>query len=48
MIMASPLAAPCEIEAICNNVGSTSCGTTTPEVTCTCETRCERLAPVCI
>jgi hypothetical protein len=48
MIMASPLAAPCEIEAICNQVGSTNCGATTPEVTCTCETRCERLEPVCM
>jgi hypothetical protein len=47
-IMASPLVAQCEIDAICNQVGSTSCGTTTSEVTCTCETRCERLEPVCI
>jgi hypothetical protein len=47
-LAALPVAAPCEIEAICNQVGSTGCGATTPEVTCTCETRCERLEPVCL
>jgi hypothetical protein len=45
---ACPLAAPCEIEAICNQVGSSGCGATSSDVTCTCETRCERLEPVCL
>jgi hypothetical protein len=45
---ACPLAAPCEIEAICNQVGSTGCGATSSEVACTCETHCDRLEPVCL
>ena len=46
-IQASPLAAACEIEAICARVGSTGCGAEYSDPACSCETRCTRLEPRC-
>jgi hypothetical protein len=46
-IQASPVAAACEIEAICAQVGSTDCGAGFSDPACSCETRCGRLEPRC-
>ena len=46
-IQASPVAAACEIEAICAQVGSTGCGAEYSTPGCSCETRCGRLEPSC-
>jgi hypothetical protein len=46
-IQASPVAAACEIEAICAQVGSTGCGAEYSDPACSCEMRCGRLEPLC-
>jgi hypothetical protein len=43
-IQASPVAASCEIEAICGGPG---CGEQYSDADCTCEQRCDRLEPSC-
>jgi hypothetical protein len=46
-IQASPLAASCEIDAICAQIGATSCGSQYSDADCSCVERCERLEPDC-
>lgn len=46
-IQASPQAAGCEIDAVCAQIGGTSCGTEYSDPDCTCEQRCGRLEPNC-
>jgi hypothetical protein len=46
-IQASPVAAACEIEAICARVGSMGCGAEYSDPACSCEMRCGRLEPRC-
>ncbi len=46
-INASPLAASCEIVAICSQVGATDCGSEYSDPDCQCVEQCGRLAPQC-
>jgi hypothetical protein len=46
-IQASPVAASCEIEAICAQIGATSCGSEYSDPDCSCLERCGRLEPSC-
>jgi hypothetical protein len=46
-IQASPLAASCEIDAICAQIGATGCGSQYSDPDCSCLERCERLEPSC-
>jgi hypothetical protein len=47
-IQASPVAAACEIEAICAQVGSMGCGAEYSDPACSCELVCGRLEPRCV
>lgn len=46
-IQASPLAASCEIDAICAQVGASGCGSQYSNPDCACVARCTRLEPRC-
>jgi hypothetical protein len=47
-IAATPLAASCEIDAVCTQAGVPTCGSISgAQTNCTCETLCGRLEPVC-
>jgi hypothetical protein len=46
-IQASPLAASCEIDAICARIGAPSCGSEYSDPDCSCVERCQRLEPSC-
>jgi hypothetical protein len=46
-IQASPLAASCEIDAICGQVGASDCGAEYSDSTCACVEECGRLVPAC-
>jgi hypothetical protein len=46
-IQASPLAASCEIDAICARIGSMGCGSQYSDPDCTCIEHCGRLEPSC-
>lgn len=46
-IQASPLAAACEIDAICERVGAGSCGAEYSDPNCDCAEHCGRLEPRC-